>query len=110
MDEGVITLSRGILVFFSHEVADGTEENGKGCMKGKMMRANECGLDVGGFVFVFHFIECCADGFFQCLFVIGYKDVIKSQFFLKDGSASSLPFVLARAAFMICFSSASSVT
>ena len=55
-----------------------------------MMRTDECSLDIGGFVFVLHFVECRADGFFQCLFVVRDEYFIKTHFFLKDGSAPML--------------------
>lgn len=54
----------------------------------KMMRTDECGLDVGGFVFVFHIVESRQNCFFQCLFVIGYKNVINALLFLLESSAS----------------------
>lgn len=55
-----------------------------------MMRADERSLDVSGFVFVLHFVECRADGFFQCLFVVRDEYFIKTHFFLKVGSAPML--------------------
>ena len=87
IDKGINPLGRVIFILPSHEVANASKKNGKGCMRGKMMRADECGLDVGGFVFVLHFLECRADGFLQCLFVISYKDVVKTQLFLQNSSA-----------------------
>lgn len=54
IDEGVNTLGWVIFVFISHEVADGTEKNGKGCVRVEMVGADKGSLDVGGFVFVFH--------------------------------------------------------
>ena len=53
-----------------------------------MMRTDECGLDVGGFVFVFHVIESHQNRLLQCLFVIGYKNVINALLFLLKGFAS----------------------
>lgn len=53
----------------------------------KMMRTDECGLDVGGFVFVFHVVEGRQNRLLQCLFVIGYKNVVNALLFLHKGSA-----------------------
>ena len=46
-----------ILVLSARESADGTEKYRKGNVRIKMMRTDECSLDIGGFVFVFHVAE-----------------------------------------------------
>lgn len=90
IDEGVNALGWVIFILPSHEVANGSKKNGKGRMRVKMVGADECSLDVGGFIFVFHFVECRADGLLQRLLVISDEHVIKAQLFLKNGSASML--------------------
>ena len=53
-----------------------------------MMRTDECSLDIGGFVFVFHVIESRQNCRFQRFFVIGYKNVTNALLLLLKGSAS----------------------
>ena len=53
-----------------------------------MMRTDECGLDVGGFVFVFHVVEGRQNCRFQRFFIIGNKNVVNALLFLLKGSAS----------------------
>lgn len=52
------------------------------------MRTDECSLDIGGFVFVFHVIEGRQNCHFQRFFVIGNKNVVNALLFLLKGSAS----------------------
>ena len=52
------------------------------------MITDECGLDICGFVFVFHVVESHQNRLLQCLFVVGYKNVINALLFLLKGSAS----------------------
>ena len=51
------------------------------------MRTDECSLDIGGFVFVFHVIESRQNRLLQRSLVISDEHVIKAQLFLKKGSA-----------------------
>lgn len=71
IDDGINPLCRVILVLSARESADGTEKYGKGNVWNKMMRTDEYGLDVGGFVFVFHIVESRQNRLLQCLFVVG---------------------------------------
>ena len=80
-------MGRIILVLSARESADGTEKYGKGNVWNKMMRTDECSLDIGGFVFVFHVVESRQNRHFQRLLVISDEHVIKAQLFLKKGSA-----------------------
>ncbi len=51
------------------------------------MRTDECSLDIGGFIFVFHVVEGRQKCRLQRLLVISDEHVIKAQLFLKKGSA-----------------------
>jgi len=88
IDDGINPLGGIILVLSARESADGTEKYRKGNVRFKMMRTDECGLDVSGFVFVFHVIESHQNRRFQRFFVIGNKNVVNALFFLLKGSAS----------------------
>gem|GEM_PF-6716718 len=55
-----------------------------------MIGSDECRLDVGCLIFVFHIIECSHYRFLQSLLVICNENVIKAPFFLQDGSATML--------------------
>ena len=52
IDDGINPLGRVILVLSAIESADGTEKHRKGNVWVKMMRTDECSLDIGGFIFV----------------------------------------------------------
>ena len=56
------------------------------------MRTDECSLDIGSFVFVFHVVEGRQNRLLQRLLVIGNENVINALFFLQSGSASMLAF------------------
>ena len=57
-------------------------------MRFKIIRTDECRLDVGGLLSVFHLLKSHPNSLLQCLFVIGYKNVINALLFLLKGSAS----------------------
>ncbi len=78
IDKSVNPLSWVILVLPAHEAANGSKKNGEGCVRVKMIGTDECGLDIGGFVFVLHIIECCTYGFFQRLLIIANKNIVKT--------------------------------
>ncbi len=76
--EGINPLGCIIFVFSVRESAYSTEKYGKRNVRFKMMRTDECSLDICGFVFVFHIIESHQKRLPQCLFVIGNKNVINA--------------------------------
>ena len=88
--EGINPLGCIIFVFSARESAYSTEKYGKRNVRFKMMRTNECRLDVGDFVIMFHVVESSLDSVFQRPFVIGNESVSKAPFFLQDGSATML--------------------
>lgn len=79
-----------VLVFLVSEFTDSTEKDSNWYVWVKVIRANECRLDVGDFVIMFHVVESSLDSVFQRPFVIGNESVSKAPFFLQDGSAAML--------------------
>ena len=87
IDESVNSLGGIILVLSAREGTDGAEKYRKRNVRIKMMRTDECSLDIGGFVFVFHVVEGRQNCRLLRLLVISDEHVIKAQLFLKKGSA-----------------------
>ena len=94
IDECVNPLGRIILILSARETAYGTEKYRKRNVRIKMMRTDECSLDICGFVFVFHVVEGRQNCHFQRFFVIGNKNVVNTLLFLHKGSAPVLTFLI----------------
>ena len=79
-----------VLVFLVSEFTDSTEKDSNWYVWVKVIRANECRLDVGDFVIMFHVVESSLDSVFQRPFVIGNESVSTAPVFLQAGSAALL--------------------